>query len=65
MAQQLAFLTLALQKVLAELDEQQLHLPAIYVARALEAIENVAEDIDLIEQPHSDGNDSEIGVALN
>jgi hypothetical protein len=44
MAQEMAEITRTLRRVLAELDKQKLHLPAIHVARALEVVQLVAEE---------------------
>jgi hypothetical protein len=65
MACQLTSLSSALQKILAELDEQQLHIPAIYVARAIEAMNMAAKEREPVGQFPSDASGPEAGVTLN
>ena len=65
MVSQLAGLSVRLEKILAELDQFQFHLPAIYVARAIEAIKPDADERDAVGLFFAAKSGSEFGAPLN
>ncbi len=65
MPQRLTDIAVELVRVLAELDQQELHLPAIRVARAIEAIESALEERTVVGLPPGVDKSSEVGATLN
>ena len=65
MPQRLTDMAVELVRVLAELDQQELHLPAIHVARAIEAIESAIEEATVVGLSPGVENRSEVGATLN